>query len=168
MAISQGHVSLLGLLDLSAAFDTVDFDILLKRLHDSFGIQGTPLAWLTSYITDGAQTVVFNQSRSKTVTLTCSVPQGSVLGPLLFVLCTVDVGSIIKRHDLENHCYANDMQLYFTCKPEDVDTLVSAFIACTDELSACMKSNRLKLNCDKTECIWIIIAQHQERSWHRL
>ena len=131
------------------------------RLLDSFGIRGTPLAWLTSYITDRAQTVVFNQSRSQTETLICGVPRGSVLDPLLFVLYTMDVGSIIKRHDLENHCYADDTQLYFSCRPEDVDTLVSAFIACTDVLSAWMKSNRLKLNCDKTECICITTAQRQ-------
>ena len=63
MALSRGHVSLLVLLDLSAAFDNVDFDILLKRLHDSFGIHGAPLAWLRSYITDRAQTMTFNQFR---------------------------------------------------------------------------------------------------------
>ena len=55
----------------------------------------------------------------------------------------------------------DDTQLYFSCKLKDVDTLVSAFIACTDELSGWMKSNRLKLNCDKTECIWITTAQRQ-------
>ena len=95
------------------------------------------------------------------MTLVCGIPQGSVLGPLLFVLYTMDVGSIIKRHDLENHCYADDMQQYFSCKLEDVDMLVSAFIACTDELIAWMKSNSLKLNLNKTECIWIAIAQRQ-------
>ena len=73
------------------------------------------------------------------MTLTCGVPQGFVLDPLLFVLYTVDVRSIIKRHGLENHCNANDTQLHFSCKPEDVDSLVSVFIACTYELSAEMK-----------------------------
>ena len=110
MALSRGHVSFLGLLDLSAAFDTVDFNILLKRLYNSFGIRGAPLAWLTSYITDRAQTVAFNQFRSQMVTLTGGVPQGSVLGLLLLVLYTMDVGSIIKRHGLENHCYVDDTQ----------------------------------------------------------
>ena len=108
-----------------------------------------------------SQIVIFNQPRSQTVTLTCGVLRGFVLGPLLCVLYTMDVGSIIKRHDLEYHCYADDTQLHFSCKPVDVDTLVSAFIACTDELSAWMKSNRLKLNCNKTECIWITTAQRQ-------
>ena len=57
--------------------------------------------------------------------------------------------------------FTTDMQLHFSCKLKDVDTLVSVFIACTDELSAWMKSNRLKLKCDKTECIWITSAQRQ-------
>ena len=95
------------------------------------------------------------------MTLTCDVSQRSVIGPLLFVLYTLDVESIIKQHGLENHCYASDMQLNISCKPKEVDMLVSAFIAYTDELSAWMKSNRLKVNCDKTECIWITTAQCQ-------
>ena len=80
LTLSQRHVSLL-ILDLSAEFDTVDFDILLKRLHDSFEIRGTSLAWLTSYITDRAKAVGFNQSRSQKVTLICGVSQESVLRP---------------------------------------------------------------------------------------
>ena len=74
VALSRGHVALLGLLDMSAAFDTVDFGILLQRLDDSFGLQGAPLAWLTSYITNRTQTVVYNHSRSQTATLSCGVP----------------------------------------------------------------------------------------------
>ena len=79
----------------------------------------------------------------------------------MFVLYTKDVTSIIKRHGLDNHCYANDTQLHFSCKPEDVNTLVKAFTACTVELTAWIRSNKLKLNCDKTECIWIATGQRQ-------
>ena len=136
-----------------------DFGILLQRLHDSFGIRGAPLAWLTSYITNRTQTEVYNHSRSQTATLSCGVPQRSVLGPLLFVLYIKDVTSIIKRHGLDNHCYTDDTQLHVSCKPEDVITLAKAFTACTDELTAWMRSNKLKLNCDKTECIWIATGQ---------
>ena len=103
--------------------------------------------------------MVYNHSRSETATLSCGVPQGSVLGPLLFVLYTKDVISIIKRHGLDKHCYADDTQLHFSCKPEDVITWAKAFTACTDELTAWKRSNKLKLNCDKTECIWIATGQ---------
>ena len=67
--------------------------------------------------------------------------------------------SIIKRHGLDNHCYADDTQQRFSCKPKDVITLAKAFTACTDELTAWMRSNKLKLNCDKPECIWIATGQ---------
>ena len=79
MALSRGHVALLGLFDVGAAFDAVDFGILLQRLRDSFGIRGAPLAWLTSYITNRTQTVVYNHSRFQTATLSCGVSQGSVV-----------------------------------------------------------------------------------------
>ena len=74
-------------------------------------------------------------------------------------MIATDVTSIIKRHGLDNHCYADDTQLHVSCKPEDVITLAKAFTACTDELTAWMRSNELKLNCDKTECIWIATGQ---------
>ena len=138
MALNWGHVSLQCLFDLSTTFYTDDLDILFNWLHDSFEIHGAPLAWLTSYITDYAQTMIFNQTKSQkshTVTLSCDVPYGSILSSLLFGLYIRDVASIIKRHDLGNHCYADETELHFSCKPEDADKLVGAYIACTDNLN---------------------------------
>ena len=106
---------------------------------------------MRSYITDREQSVKVGLSNSTDIHLTCGVPQGSVLGPLLFLLYTKDVTTIIKRHGLLNHCYADDTQMYFYCKTDELDTLASAFSACTNELCVWMKSNRLKINCDKTE-----------------
>jgi hypothetical protein len=90
-ATNNGHTTLLGLLDLSAAFDTVDHDILLERLHKSFGIGGTLLDWLSSFVTNRTQTVKFHDVNATATHLNQGVPQGSVLGPLLFVLYTADV-----------------------------------------------------------------------------
>lgn len=95
------------------------------------------------------------------MTLSCGVtiPRGSVLGSLLFVRL---YQTIIKRHGLEDHRYADDMQPHFSCKLEDVAALVNAIIAWTDELSTGMRSNRLKLNCDKTDRICITTAQQHK------
>ena len=97
-----------GLLDLSAAYDTVDHEILLKRLESSYGITGSPLNWMMSYITDREQSVNVCSAKSAKVRLNCGVSRGSVLGPLLFVFYTKDVIDIIKRHGLINHSYADD------------------------------------------------------------
>ena len=90
-AADSGEVSLVGLLDLNAAFDTVDHDILLHRLQSSFGIGGVILHWIRSILTDRTQAVVFCGERSSVCRLNCGVLQGFVLGPLLFILYTADV-----------------------------------------------------------------------------
>ena len=162
VALGKGHIALLSLLDLSAAFDTVDHEILLKWLKSSYGITEAPLNWMRSYITDREQSVNICLAKSAKVRLNCGVPQGSVHGPLLFVLYTKEFIDIIKRHGLINHCYADDVQLYFYSMPEELDALTSAFDACTEELCAWMRSNRLKLNCKKTECMWLCTKQCQK------
>ena len=85
MALGKGHVALLELLDLIAEFDTIDHDVLVKRLEVSFGLRGTPLKWMKSYVVGRTQTVIVNRSISSMVKLSCGIPQGSVLRPLLFV-----------------------------------------------------------------------------------
>src|SRR6218665_3009876 len=85
-----GDGSLLGLLDLSAAFDTVDHDVLAARLSKTYGIHSTALDWLRSYLCGRRQTILFEGVFSPVRYLCCGVPQGSVLGPLLFLLYTAD------------------------------------------------------------------------------
>merc|ERR1712243_226489 len=111
LATDSGKVSLLTLLDLSSAFDTIDHTILLKRLHHTFGISDVALSWFTSYLSDRKQTVLINNIHSKPTLLTCGVPQGSVLGPVLFTLYTSSLSSIIKSHSIKHHSYADDTQL---------------------------------------------------------
>ena len=98
----------------------------------------------------GIQTIVINRSRSLAVKLSCGVPQGSVLGPILFILYTKDISAIIKHHGPWSYCYANDTHVYFYCISDEVDSLAQKFVACSDKLCAWMWSNRLKLNADKT------------------
>jgi len=154
-AVDDGNICLLGLLDMSAAFDTVDHDILLKRLEITFGITGIALQWFESYLTDRQQLVNLNGQRSKSIGLRFGIPQGSVLGPLLFLLYTAPVVDIVTRHGLLHHCYADDTQIYFYSSPDKITELTHKFTECITEIELWMSSNRLKLNCDKTEAVWI-------------
>ena len=149
----QGCVSILSLLDLSAAFDTIDHSLLLERLHTTFGISGSALQWLRSYILDRFQVVVVNSISSTPQRLDFGVPQGSVLGPLLFVLYTQPVTCIIRQSGSDLHKFSDDTQLFSSSFPADFGTLIKQAETCVEHVKALMDSNKLKLNDDKTEAL---------------
>jgi len=107
-AVDRGDVAALVLLDLSAAFDTVDHSILLERLQQTFGNSDTALCWFQSYLLSKTQYVRRGPNKSSVTYLICGVPQGSVLGPILFVLYTVDLLRVIDNYGLSPHMYADD------------------------------------------------------------
>jgi len=98
--------------DLTAAFDTVDHELLISRLERQFGLRGVVLEWFPSYLSGRTFRVVFSGCTSSIIYVVCSVPQGSVLGPLLFIVYTADLAAIAEKHGVSLHAFADDTQLY--------------------------------------------------------
>ena len=103
MAADNRKVTLLSLLDMSAAFDCVDHSILLHRLQVAVGIGSTALDWIRSFLSGRTQQIVYGGEQSVTSVVLFGVPQGSVLGPLLFVLYTALMFNIIAQHQVDAH-----------------------------------------------------------------
>jgi len=155
LAADQGQVSALCLLDLTSAFDTVDHAVLLTRLQRSFGVECVYLAWFTSYLSGRSYCVVVNGVASHVIHVMCSVPQGSVFGPLLFILYMANLADIAAQYNLTLHAFADDNQLYIHCKPENVQLAVASVQQCvTAAIEQWMAASRLTLNMGKTELIW--------------
>ena len=110
--IDGNSAVLLLLLDLSAAFDTVDHAILLQRMSSKFGIKGDALNWFRSCLSERSQVVYINGTTSDSYDVGCGVPQGSVLGPFLYLIYTSPIGDILRSHKMNFHLYADDTQIY--------------------------------------------------------
>ena len=153
--INSGNLVLLVLLDLSAAFDTINHTLLLNRLSSAAGFQNTALQWFQSYLSNRTQQVLVGNSYSNESQLVCGVPQGSVLGPILFSLYTSELGKLIESFNINRQFFADDSQLInsFLPKPEIVDSVLSNLEKCCVSIKNWMTVNRLKLNDDKTEAI---------------
>ena len=154
-AINDQRITLLSLLDMSCAFDCVNHEILLGRLRSSYGISGVVLQWIESFLTGRTQQVNFSDQVSNVGFLRSGVPQGSVLGPLLFLLYTSEVPELVNKYKFYCHGYADDIQICASCYPSEFTIAVEKVVGCIQEVNERMGRNRLKLNLMKTQFLLV-------------
>jgi hypothetical protein len=150
-------------LDISAAFDTIDHGILIDRLQEEYGISSVALRWLGSYLRDRKQFVKIGRHSSSIMNCVSGVPQGSVLGPLLFSVYTSPVGDVISSFGVRCHQYADDTQLYLSMRSAQSSDGLSTLAACTAAVKRWYLLNGLLLNPTKSEAI-VLGTDHQLRN----
>ena len=133
---------------ISTAFDTIDHNILITRLSSWFGIHGSVLSWLKSYLSSRSLSVI-TISHIFILPL-CVFPRGSVLGPLLFIMYTTPLNSLISSLSLGHHLYTDDTQLFFSFRPLNLDSSISHLENAFQQISSWMTTNLLTLNSFKT------------------
>ena len=131
--------------DLSKAFDTLNHGILLQKLH-SYGIRGNALSWVKDYLSNRQQYVTFNGTNSGFLPITCGVPQGSILGPLLFLLYINDISKTSSLLDFV--LFADDTNIFYS--HPNLNTLVNTLNTELPKISSWFKCNKLSLNINKT------------------
>ena len=158
----QGEVTALTLLDLSAAFDTIDHATLTNRISDWYGISRQAQIWVSSYLQNRHQSVKIKDMSDK-VTLSYGVPQGPVLGPVLFTLYTTPLGAIISILDINHHLYADDTEIFIYLSVSNDKESLEKLQHCVMAVSTWMTRSKLKLDPSKTDFLFIGTKLQREK-----
>ena len=156
LSLDQRQETLLVLLDFTSAFDTIDHSIMVDRFGIRYGFEGCVLRWLSSYLSGRSHVVKIGNEFSHSVQDDCGVPQGSVMGPVLFSLYSAPIYDIIKAHDLSCMIYADDIQVYLTFPPNDREIAACRINNCIKDIISWSIKNKLLVNASKTEVIHFI------------
>nr|CAI5837379.1 unnamed protein product [Callosobruchus analis] len=148
ISLDNGHILVAVFIDLRRAFETVNRTILLSKLADYFGFDGKVLNWFSSYLSDRRQTTKINQQLSNSVNVEIGVPQGSVLGPLLFILYINDIFSV-NIHQCRLHLFADDIVLYSS--DSNFSQLVERINTALENLNKWFDENQLTVNTKKSK-----------------
>ena len=145
-AFSQGKYTLGIFLDLSKAFDTVNHNILLEKLK-AYGIQSENLKWFRSYLSNRKQFILYDDFKTEVKIVKCGVPQGSILGPLLFLIFVNNLSNSTKVPDPV--LFADDTNLF--CYDSNIRTLFETAKQELSQINDWFLANKLSLNVEKTK-----------------
>ncbi|CAB3982878.1 Hypothetical predicted protein [Paramuricea clavata] len=161
-AMKKGEITLIAFADFSKAFDTVDFAVIIKKLH-AIGFSHSSLNWILNYLTGRKQLVQVNDSQSELADVLFGVPQGSILGPMLFNLYVNDL-----QNDFTCRCfqYANDTTVYRSCTPKNLSQCVQEMNDNIQTLETWVTESNLLLNENKTK--QMLISTRQMSRTHNL
>ena len=166
LSLDIGNISVLDLLDISSAIDTIDHPILVHRLDTDFGFTDTVLQWSSSFQTDRTHYVSLSNHCSAFTPEHSGVPQGSVLGNMLFTMYTLPLSAIIDSHSIIHHSFADDLQIQMSAPPDRISELLHLMQSCICDVKACVTANMLKLNDNKTELL--LVTSKRSKHFHNL
>ena len=154
------------MLDFSSAFDTVDHPILVHRPLTEFGFTDAVLQWFSSYLTDRTHYVSLSNHCSAFAPVHSGVPQGSVLGPTLFIMYIKHLSATIDSHSIIHHSFADDLQLHMYAPPDGIYGLLHSMQSCLSDVNAWATANMLKLSDYKTELM--LVTSKRTKHLHNL